>query len=170
MRINPKPAVCLNKEKAEQMCQQKLREVSKVKSKLLQSVLVRNTLKYVQNSEYVTFASDDGLEDDEYEPFNKKSFRDISSDDIDNILSDISFHCESSQKEVLNFDRKESVSSRNKPHSIEVCDDSVVPDNEVLEYPSDDDDLDELLRNRTNCTVTRYTKDNRQLGHNCIWH
>ena len=97
-------------------------------------------------------------------------FLDISSDDIDNIISDISFYCELSQKEVLNFDRKESVSVRNKQHSIEVCNDSVVPDNEAFKYPSEDDYLDELLRYRINCTVTSYTKETRQLDHNCIWH
>ena len=69
MRVNPKPAMCLNREKAEKICQQKLREVSKAKSKLFQSVLVRKTLKYVQNSEYVTFACDKDFEDDEYEIF-----------------------------------------------------------------------------------------------------
>ena len=126
MMINPKHAMCLNRERAEQMCKQKLREVSKVKSKLFQSVLVKNTLKYVKNSEYVTFACDAGFEDNEYEPFHKKSCRKISSDDIDIILLEISFQCKLSQKKVLHFDQKESVRSRNKLYSIRECDDSVV--------------------------------------------
>ena len=72
------------------MCQQKLKQVKKVKSKLCQTVLVRNTLKYVQNSDNTTFSQAlERLEPDEYEPFSKKSCLDISSDDIDNILCEI---------------------------------------------------------------------------------
>jgi len=50
-RNNNKPQQpLLTRDKAEQMCQKKLREVRKVKSKLYQTVLVRNTLRYVQTS------------------------------------------------------------------------------------------------------------------------
>ena len=70
------------------MCKKKLKTI---KSKLYQTVLVKNTLKYVQNSEYVTFACDDDLEFAEYEPFNKIRCKDISTDDIDNILSEMIF-------------------------------------------------------------------------------
>merc|ERR1719470_303824 len=122
--INQTLAMCINREKAEQMCQQKLKQVLKVKSKLFQSVLVKNTLKYVQNSEYVTFACDDGLTDYEYEPFTKKSCRDISSDDIDIILSEISFHSELSQKEIYILDHRDRINSKKKRHSIGAGDDS----------------------------------------------
>merc|ERR1711892_491539 len=84
--------ITISRQKAEQMCQQKLKQVKKVKSKLCHTVLVRNTLKYVQNSDNNTFSQAlERLEPDEYEPFSKKSCLDISSDDIDNILREIYF-------------------------------------------------------------------------------
>ena len=106
----------LNRPKAEDMCQNKLWKISKVKSKFVQTVLVRNTLKYVQNCEHVTFTYDDDIEDDEYEHFNKKVCKDISTDDIDDTFS-----------------------VRTDYNTFDVSDDSVVPDNEVLEYLSDAD-------------------------------
>ena len=112
----------LNRQKAEDMCQAKLRKISKVKSKLVQTVLVKNTLKYVQNCEHVSFSYDDeDIEDDEYEPFNKKLCKDISTDDIDDTFS-----------------------VRTDYNTFDVSDDSVVPDNEVLEYLSDADYLNYL--------------------------
>eukprot|EP00091_Calanus_sinicus_P024286 TRINITY_DN8613_c0_g1_i1.p1 TRINITY_DN8613_c0_g1~~TRINITY_DN8613_c0_g1_i1.p1 ORF type:complete len:147 (-),score=33.02 TRINITY_DN8613_c0_g1_i1:246-686(-) len=96
----------LNRQKAEEMCQTKLRKISKVKSKLVQTVLVRNTLKYVQNCEHVSFSYDDGdddIENNEYEPFSKKLCKDISIDDIDEILSEFDFSPECSEKERLKF-------------------------------------------------------------------
>ena len=73
------------------MCQNKLKEISNVKFNLCQKVLVRNTLKYVQNCEYVTFACDDDSELDEYEPLQKIKRDDTSSDDIDYILNEMIF-------------------------------------------------------------------------------
>ena len=127
------------------MCQTKLRKISKVKSKLIQTVHVRNTLKYVQNCECVTFAyGDDDREDDEYEPFNNNHCKDISSDDIDEILSEFDFAPECSKKEKLKFNWNDTFSVGTEYDTFNDNYDSVVPDNEVLEYPFDDDYLDYL--------------------------
>ena len=49
-------------------------------------------------------------------------------------------------------------------------DDSVVPDNDISEdVISDEDYIDELLRNRNNCTITKFTIDNRQIPFHTIW-
>merc|ERR1711892_583486 len=90
-----------------QMCQQKLKQVMKVTSKLCQTVLVRNTLKYVQNSDNTTFSRAlDCLEPDDYESFSKKSCLDISSDYIDNILCKIYFP---SQQQSTRLEGKDSM-------------------------------------------------------------
>ena len=65
------------------MCKSKLKKILKVNCNLIQTVLIRNTLKYVQTTDYVTFACDDNLED---EPLCKRQYKDISSDDIEYIL------------------------------------------------------------------------------------
>ena len=72
-----------DKQKYEQMCENKLKKISRVKCNLIQKVLLRNMLKYVQNIDYVTFACDDGLE---YEPLYKRQYKNTSSDHIHYIL------------------------------------------------------------------------------------
>ena len=128
----------LNRQKAEDMCQTKLRKISKFNSKLVQTVLVRNTLKYVQNCEHVTFAFDDDLEDDEYEPFNKKLCKDISTDDIDEILSELNYSLEYSEKERLKFSWNDSFTTGTDYNTFDDSGDSIVPGNEVFENPSDE--------------------------------
>merc|ERR1712123_136879 len=161
--------ITISRLKAEQMCQQKLKQVKKAKSKLCQTVLVRNTLKYVQNSDNNTFSQSlERLEPDEYEPFSKKSCLDISSDDIDNILCEIYFP---SQQQSTRWEWKDStIKKTTEDASVFGDDDSVVPGEEVLKYPSDEEYLDELLRNRTNCSVTKVTVDNQNLELDIFWH
>merc|ERR1712106_155012 len=161
--------ITISRQKAEQMCQQKLKQVKKVKSKLRQTVLVRNTLKYVQNSDNTTFSQAlERLEPDEYEPFSKISCLDISSDDIDNILCEIYFP---SQQQSTRFEWKDSTMKKTtEDASVFSDDDSVVPGEEVLKYPSGEEYLDELLRNRTKCSVTKVTVDNRNLELDIFWH
>ena len=89
--INPVSQSYLDRQKAEKMCQKKLKKISNDKSKLCQTVLIRNTLTYVQNSYCVTFSMHD-----EDEPLNKKRHRDDTiaddiDDDIDDILSEMIF-------------------------------------------------------------------------------
>merc|ERR1712106_69588 len=161
--------ITISRLKAEQMCQQKLKQVKKVKSKLCQIVLVRNTLKYVQNSDNNIFSQSlKRLEPDEYEPFSKKSCLDISSDDIDNILCEIYFP---SQQQSTRFEWQDSTMKKNtEDASVFGNDDSVVPGDEVLKYPSDEEYLDELLRNRTNCSVTKVIVDNQNMELDIFWH
>merc|ERR1711892_672192 len=159
--------ITISRLKAEQMCQQKLKQVKKVKSKLCQTVLVRNTLKYVQNSDNTTFSQSlERLEPDEYEPFSKKSCLDISSDDIDNILCEIYFP---SRQQSTRLEWKDSTMNTENA-SLFGDDDSVVSGEEVLKYPSDEEYLDELLRNRTKCSVTKVTVDNQNLELDIFWH
>merc|ERR1712013_672228 len=81
----------VTKDRAEQMCNKKLRQVKRLKTNLYAMVLVRNTLQYVQNCQYDTVATDNVHNLGDYQPFNKKPCREISSDDIDKILDEISF-------------------------------------------------------------------------------
>merc|ERR1711892_419297 len=161
--------ITISRQKAEKMCQQKLKQVKKVKSKLCQTVLVRNTLKYVQNSDNTTFSQAlEHLEPNEYEPFSKKSCLDISSDDIDNILCEIYFP---SPQQSTRLEWKDSTMKKtNEDESVFSDDDSVVPGEGVLKYPSDEEYLYELLRNRTKCSVTKVTVDNRNLELDIFWH
>ena len=72
-----------DRHKCEQMCESKLKKITKVKCNLIQTVLLKNTLKYVQTSDYVTFACDDDLD---YEPLCKRQYKDIPRDDIEYIV------------------------------------------------------------------------------------
>ena len=119
----------LNRKKGEEKL------ISKVKSKLIQTVLVRNTLKYVQTCEHVTFVYDDDIGDDEFEPFNKKLCRDISNDDIGEILSELNLSPECLEKEILQLNWNDTVS---------VGTEFDIFDDELLEYLSDDDYLNYL--------------------------
>ena len=60
----------LDKETAKAMCTQKLRKFSKNPDNLCQTVVVRNTLKYVQSSKYTTLHGGSGRA--EYKPLEKK--------------------------------------------------------------------------------------------------
>jgi len=135
----------LNRQKAEEMCQTKLRKISKVKSKLAQTVLVRNTLKYVQSCEHLLFSFDhDDTENDDYEPFNKKLCKDISIADIDDILSEFDFSRECSDEESLKVNFNDIFIIETEYDTFDDNYDFVVPDNEVLEHLRDDDYFDYL--------------------------
>jgi len=175
-RNNNKPQQPLmTRDKAEQMCQKKLREVRKVKSKLYQTVLVRNTLRFVQTSTRSIFSCQP---DEYYVPFSKKSCIDLTAGDIDNILcdisfqpaqlSDITFQAELPEKRLASIGKSEVEPWENMFTVSD--DDSVVPDNDISEdIISDEDYIDELLRNRNNCTITKFTIDNRQIPFHTIW-
>ena len=148
------PKLLLSRDKAEKMCQKKLIQVQKEKSKLCQTVLVRNTLKYVQSSNKSTFAFVNTFQPEHYVPFSKKSCSDITSEDIDSILCDISFQ----DNQFINNDRKNSIKMQTWQH-----DDSLVPDNELCE-----DYIEELLRNRSNCTITKFTTERNMNCHTIL--
>ena len=154
---SPKPLYpldMLNRQKAEKMCQQKLKRISKIQSKLCQTVLVKNTLKYVQNSEYLTFSYHDESESAEYEPLQKMHCKDTSIvDDIDDILSEMFFPLPLPPPEEFRFDWPETVRSEQDT-------------SEVIEYDTeyeDDDYINELLSNRNNCTVIKLIKHSTYL-------
>ena len=77
---------CLNRKKAEKMCKNKLKNISSGNSQLYLKVLVLNTMKYVLNSDHVTFD-----EDLEYEPVEKKKCNSSSTKDIFEILDEMTF-------------------------------------------------------------------------------
>ena len=85
LEYNMPQRIHLDRQKGVKMCQKKLQKISNVKSKLCQTVLVKNTLKYVQNSENVTFACDDDSDLAEYEPLHKIQRKDYTNNDIDDI-------------------------------------------------------------------------------------
>ena len=125
----------LTKDKAEQMCKKKLRQVKRLKTNLYAMVLVRNTLQYVQNCQYDTVATDNVHNLGDYQPFNKKPCREISSDDIDKILDEISFSLQMPERQ-LNW--KESKFTRQD--AVEVHDDeALVPEIEIFEYQNEEE-------------------------------
>jgi len=145
----------LEKQKAEKMCRNKLKKISKVKSKLCQTVLVRNTLKYVQSTEHVTFSCD------EHKPFHKVKCKDITIEDIDNILSEMIVRTPQPHSKEFFGDWTELNGKRKRPKlaTKKFIDDKeneqVVPETEILiqDYPSDDDYINDLIINRNNCTI-----------------
>merc|ERR1711942_58609 len=125
----------MTKDKAEQMCKKKLRQVRRLKTNLYAMVLVRNTLQYVQSCPNDTVATDTVHNLGEYQPFNKKPCREISSDDIDMILDELSFSLQM-PKSQLNW--KESKFTRQD--AVEVHDDeALVPEIEIFEYQNEEE-------------------------------
>jgi len=151
----------LERQKAEKMCRNKLKKISKQKSKLHQTVLLRNTLKYVQSTEHVTFACD------EHKPFHKVKCKDISVDDIDNILSEMIVNTPQPHSKEFSNDWTEFTGKRKRPKfATKKCiddkeNDRVVPDTEILiqDYPSDDDYINDLIIARSNCTIFKLDKN-----------
>merc|ERR1719308_543191 len=113
----------------------KLRQVRRLKSNLYAMVLVRNTLQYVQKCPNETFATNTVHNLGDYQPFNKKPCREISSDDIDKILDEISFSLQMPKRQ-LNW--KESKFTRQD--AVEVHDDeALVPEIEIFEYQNEEE-------------------------------
>ena len=161
------PIMCqrsLNRQTAEKMCEKKLRKICHIESKLCQTVLVKNTLIFVQTSDNVTFHE---TEEAEYEPCLKRHCSDISTeedidiDDIDDILNEMFLPLPLlSNLEESSYDWPVS-ENQSEGHDIRDIfdrhsDDSVVPGNDVLEH--DEEYINELFRNRNNCTVRKLTK------------
>merc|ERR1712243_393737 len=119
----------LTKDKAEEMCQKKLRQVRRLKTNLYAMVLVRNTLKYVQSCKNDAVATDTVHNLGEYQPFNKKPCREISSNDIDKILDKISFSLQMPKRQ-LNW--KESKFATQD-------DEALVPEIEIFEYQNEEE-------------------------------
>merc|ERR1712121_197421 len=92
--------VLYTKEEAEQICQKKLRKFRRLKTNLYGTVLVRNTLKYVQSCTNFSVSTGVPTKYEEYQPFQKKSCRDISSEDIAKILNELSFANQLSRKKI----------------------------------------------------------------------
>jgi len=152
-----------NRQMAEKMCRKKLRKISK--EKLYQTVLVRNTLKYVQKSKNVTFACDDGKLDD-YEPQIKKHcWEESSYIDINEIFKDIPFLPGLLPPEEFCCGLEDSLDEQKV--NTKNLSDSVVPDNEVLQCSSEGHDVNGLLINRTTCTVINHDKENNESPDEC---
>merc|ERR1712062_520847 len=100
------------------MCKKKLSQARRLKTSLYTTVLVRNTLKYVQSCENDTLATETVHNYEEYQPFNKKPCKDISSDDIDKVLDELSFSLQMSERQ---FNWKDSKFTRQD--AFEVHDD-----------------------------------------------
>ena len=152
---NTQHNMALNKATAEAMCTKKLRNISKMHENLYQTVLVKNTLRYIQTSNYVTLNVEPEFA--EYEPLEKKYcpdtsiVEDVDINDIDEILSEmfLPHPLIPPDEEELSFDWQVR-DSLNRAYNT--FDDSLVPDTEVLGY--DEDYISELFSNRSNLTVT----------------
>ena len=153
------PKILLSRDKAEKMCKKKLRQTKKINSNLCQTVLVKNTLKYVRSCKHFILASEPPQE---YQPFHKKSCKDISSDDIDNILDELSFSRQLSKcKTQLNWND----SKCRRQNAFDINEDiSNVLSIEMLEYQSDEEGF---LSNGSH--LSNSTMDNTSLDLTSIW-
>merc|ERR1712045_475889 len=138
------------KEEAEQICQKKLRQVRRLKTNLYATVLVRNTLKYVQSCTNFSVSTGVPAKYEEYQPFQKKSCRDISSEDIDKILNEISFANQLSPKKIN--EKKSKFCSQDAFEFID--EELLVPEIDIFEFPSDEGDFYDNTTDENFNTIT----------------
>ena len=78
----------LDRKTGERLCRRKLKQVSSSEDKLYQSVLLKNTLKFIETTDELTFCCH---VDEDYEPLPKRQCFDENEDDIENILKEMIF-------------------------------------------------------------------------------
>merc|ERR1712024_186897 len=129
---------------AEKMCQSKLKRLSS--STLYKTVLVKNTLKFVQNSreENILF----GKEENHDEPARKKYFEDEDLiHDVNEILNEMIF--------PQSFLPSPDEMALDWPEPPEELDVSLVPQVDIIEKEADEEFLQTILCDRTNVTITK---------------
>ena len=81
--------MCLiDRKTGEQLCRRKLEKVSSSEEKLYQSVLLRNTLKFIETADELKFCCH---AHEEYEPSSKRRCFNETVDRIDDILKEMIF-------------------------------------------------------------------------------
>merc|ERR1712141_506493 len=141
---------------AEKMCQSKLKRLSG--SALYKTVLVKNTLKFVQNSreENILF----GKEDNHDEPARKKYYEDEDLiHDVNEILNEMIF-----PQSFLPSPDEMALEWPQRPDELDV---SIVPQVEIIEDEVDEDFLKTILCDRTNVTITKIADTASLTGRSC---
>jgi len=137
----------IDRRNAEKICQKKLKRTST----LYKKVLLKNTLEFVQNSKDNCFPFGN---DENYEPKVKILCED--EEEIDYILSEMIFPISTlpSPEELL-FDWPQPVQAKSAACEEEFANAAIVPDIEIIEHTPDDDFINTIFSDRTNCTVTK---------------
>merc|ERR1712183_617555 len=129
---------------AEKMCQSKLKRLSS--STLYKTVLVKNTLKFVQNSreESILFGAEESNE-----PAKKMKYYEEEDllHDVNEILNEMIF-----PQSFLPSPDEMALDWPQCPDELEV---SLVPHVEIIEDQVDEDFLATILCDRTNVTITK---------------
>ena len=147
---------CRDRKLAEKMCQSKLKRLSS--STLYKTVLVKNTLKFVQNSreENILF----GKEENHDEPARKKYYEDEDLiHDVNEILNEMIF-----PQSFLPSPDEMALEWPQRPDELDV---SIVPHVEIIEDEVDEDFLATILCDRTNVTITKISDSPCLTGRNC---
>jgi len=163
----------IDRSNAEKMCKKKL----KMSPNLYTKVLVKNTLKYVKESIFDCFPIEDEpliLEpvskcfktDNEEEEDDDERINDILSEMIlpsSNLvtLDDFSFDWPESSSEISNsFDKEneENIKECSNEHEMDIV--PVMKDVVDIEENMETSYLEAVLRDRTNCTIIKFTKSN----------
>merc|ERR1712110_532599 len=141
---------CRDRKLAEKMCQSKLKRFSS--STLYKTVLVKNTLKFVQNSpeENILFGAEESKE-----PAQKKYYEDqYLIQDVNEILAEMIF--------PHSFLPSPDEMALEWPQPPEELDVSFVPQVEIMEDEVDEDFLRTILCDRTNVTITKISEPQSQ--------
>ena len=140
---------------AEKMCQSKLKRFSS--STLYKTVLVKNTLKFVQNSpeENILFGAEESKE-----PAQKKYYEDqYLIQDVNEILAEMIF-----PHSFLPSPDEMALEWPQPPVELDV---SFVPQVEIIEDEVDEDFLRTILCDRTNVTITKIADSPCLTERNC---
>ena len=139
---------CRDRKLAEKMCQNKLKRLSS--STLYKTVLVKNTLKFVQNSreENILFGKEESCE-----PASKRKYYEDEDliNDVNEILNEMIF-----PQSFLPSPEEMSLDWPPPPEDLNVSIvPHIVPHVEIIEDEVDEDFLSTILCDRTNVTITK---------------
>ena len=142
-----------NRKLAEKMCQSKLKRVSS--STLYKTVLVKNTLKFVQNcrEENILFGKEESCE-----PARKMKYYEDEDliNDVNEILNEMIF-----PQSFLPSPEEMSLDWPQLPEELDV---SIVPHVEIIEDEVNEDFLNTVLCDRTNVTITKVSDSHCMTG------
>ena len=139
---------------AEQMCQRKLKRLSS--SALCKTVLVKNTLKFVQNSpeQSILFGKEE-----RNDPAKKMKYFESEDliHDVNEILNEMIF-----PQSFLPSPEEMALEWPQPQRPEEELDVSIVPQVEIIEDEVDEDFLKTILCDRTNVTITKISEPQSQ--------
>merc|ERR1712079_567488 len=134
----------LARKEAQAMCERKLKRMSS--STLYKTVLVKNTLKFVQNSQEENILFGD---EESYQPARKMKYYEEEAliHDVNEILNEMIF-----PQSFLPSPEEMALDWPEPPEELDV---SLVPQVDIIEKEADEEFLQTILCDRTNVTITK---------------